>query len=149
MSRVRGVTCARITSSASDVGRVVTSATRTRAGLAPSGASSPGCSASVVTTSSPSTRPSPHRTMLHPSVVELVSAIRSGVVPTAAASRVRTCARRAITLANQALPPRPSSWSRRARSSIAAIVARDSGPSVPAFRYANRSSTGNSARASS
>ena len=72
--------------------------------------------------------------MLHPSVVELVSAIRSGSVPTTPASRARTCSRRDITLSNQTVPPRPSSWSWRVRSSIAASVARDSGPSVPALR---------------
>jgi hypothetical protein len=87
--------------------------------------------------------------MLHPSVVENVSATRSGAVPSSAASCVRTCSRSAITLVNQSLPPRPSSWSWRIRSSIAASVARDSGPIVPAFMYAQRSKTGNCARASS
>ena len=74
--------------------------------------------------------------MLQPSVVARVSASRSAEAPIAAANRSRTRARSSRTLSNHGLPPRPSSWSKRFRSSIAAIVRRESGPSVPAFRYA-------------
>ena len=149
INRVRSVTHARIGSSTSSCARVVTSATRTVAPVACSGASRPGCSEFVVTTSSPSARPKPLRTMLHPSVVELVSATRSAGAPISAASASRTRERRVNTLSNHVFPPRPCSWSNRFRASIASMVARDIGPSVPAFRYANRSSTGNCARASS
>jgi hypothetical protein len=84
--------------------------------------------------------------MLQPSVVELVSATLSAVAQIAAASFSRTRSRNANMLSNHAIPPRPCSWSKRLRSSIAAIVARDSGPRLPAFRYAKRSCTGKSAR---
>ena len=47
------------------------------------------------------------------------------------------------------MPLRPFARSRSACSTIASTVARASGPFVPAFRYAKRSSTGNCARASS
>src|SRR6266511_508456 len=147
--RVRGVIWPRIASSASAAGRWVTSAIRTRAPVRCSGASSPGCSEFVVTTSSSGPKPKPAKTMLHPSVVELVRASRSVGAPISVASFSRTCERSVSMLSTNSLPPRPCSLSQRVRSSIAATVARERGPSVPAFRYANRSRTGNSPCASS
>ena len=81
-------------------------------------------------------------------LVDDVSDTCSGVVPSRSAMRPRTLVRRASISSKYVIPARPSSTSRRACSAIASAVARASGPNVPAFRYARRSSTGKSARAS-
>ena len=121
-----------------------------RAGSRASGPSRPKCSSVVVTISSsgPSSRPA--RTMLQPSVVEPVSATCSG-------SSADQRGERRAQLAPQREHPlevRPcrrgrARGRRRAAPRIASTVGRASGPNVPAFRYASRSSTGKSARASS
>ena len=147
---MRGVTSARIASNAS-LGRALphprdAHASRRRRAAARAG---PECSTSVVTTSSSGPRPSPARTMLQPSVVEPVSATvlrrRRGAAP-------RVAARSRSRASHQAAPSSrlrcgPRSRSRRRCCSSASDVARASGPNVPAFRYASRSSTGNCARA--
>ena len=65
-------------------------ATRSVAPDATSPPKSPGCSESVVTTSSPGPIPSPRRTMLQPSVVEPVSATCSGGAPIRPARAARS-----------------------------------------------------------
>ena len=137
-----GVTAARI---ASGSGSTAT----TRAPLAWTGPSSPKCSSVVVTISSSGCRSRPARTMLQPSVVEPVSAICSGAAPTRPPSATRACLRRSSIRSKYSLPKRPSARSASSCSCTAAAVGRASGPNVPAFRYASRSSTGKSDRASS
>ena len=58
----------------------------------------------------------------------------------------RTRSRRSSIASKYVLPPRPCSPSHARSSAIASSVVRASGPNVPAFRYACRSSTGKRAR---
>ena len=97
----------------------------------------------------PGRRPRPARTMLQPFVVEVVSESDSGGAPTTAASlRAHPVAQleRALEVGGAAAPALEVG---RSCSAIASAVGRASGPIVPAFRYARRSSTGNCALASS
>ena len=88
--------------------------------------------------------------MLQPSVVEYVSETCSGVAPSSPATSSRSVAARRLHLLDVRLAAAARARGRAAaaRRSTSA-VGRASGPNVPAFRYATRSSTGNSARASS
>ena len=70
-------------------GRSRIGAIRTSAPEATSPPKRPGCSESVVTTSSPGAIPSPASTMLQPSVVAVVSAIDSSGALTRSASSAR------------------------------------------------------------
>ena len=81
-----------------------------------------------------------------PSVVERVSATSSGEQPSGRASRSRSAVASSIMLMKWGIAPRPSVSSRCTRAAAASAPRRGTGPSVPAFRYAMRSSTGNSAR---
>ena len=126
------------------------SATTTRAPLACSGPSRPKCSSDVVTISSSGLRSSPASTMLQPSVVEPVSDTCSGSTPTrlprAARARVAQLEHRARST------PCRSGRARGRRRAAPAPPPRSggrAGRTCPAFRYATRSSTGKSARASS
>ena len=95
---------------------------------------SPGCSESVVTTSSPGPIPSPPIAMLHPSVVDVVSATHPFPAPMSPANASRSRSRSASACSKYGRLERPSSSSRRWTASIASTVARGSGPNVPAFR---------------
>ena len=87
-------------------------------------------------------------TRLQPSVVEVVSRTFSAGTLMSAARLSRSAVSFAMLSSNAAIEPRP--WARPWdwTASMAAAVRRDSGPTEPAFRYANRSRTGNCDRAS-
>ena len=110
--------------------------TTTRAADVCRGPMSPKCSSLVVTTSSSEPRSRPARTMLHPSVVEAVSATCSCSAPTSAASSDRISSLSARIRSNRDALPRPSETERSSSSTIASRVARLSGPTLPAWRYA-------------
>ena len=89
--------------------------------------------------------------MLQPSVVDAVSATWLGVDAEQRRERARaSAARKPMTRSRNGLPPRPPA---RSRASCASASPRPSRARAarpyPAFRYARRSSTGKSARASS
>ena len=145
---MRGVTCARTSSKTSTAAASRTRAMRRLAPDAASGPVSPKCSASVVTTSSPGPSPRPVTTTCTACVVDSVSATCDGGTAICSASSARTRSRRSSIASKYGRPPRPFTASHARRSSIAATVARASGPNVPAFRYACRCSTGKRARSS-
>ncbi len=140
--RVLGVTAARICSGSDG-------ATTTRAPDAWSGPRRPKCSSVVVTISSSGPMSIPARTMLHASVVDAVRETVSASTPTSAATSARSSSRSASSRSKCAALPRPRRSPSSSDSRIASIVLRPRGPTLPLCRYANRSSTGNSARASS
>ena len=88
----------------------------------------------TLTTSSPGPIPSACRTTLQPAVVEPLSDTLSAGTPICPASAARTVSRRASIRWKYSGPARPSSSSARWASATASIVARASGPNVPAFR---------------
>ena len=128
MSRVRGVTAATILSGSG-------SETTTFAPDVWSGPRSPKCSSVVVMTSSPARRSRPASTMLHPSVVDAVSATCSGETPTSAGDvRTKLLARLEepheprVAAASLALaPPSPRRASRRSSRARAARRSRPGG----------------------
>jgi hypothetical protein len=97
ISFVRGLSSASSAASASRAGRSRIAAARIVAPEATSPPKRPGCSESVVTTSSPGPMPRPETTTLQPSVVEAVSATHSAGAPTSAARRARSSSRSAMT----------------------------------------------------
>ena len=84
--------------------------------------------------------------MLQPSPVERVSAIDSDGAPSRRATASRTWPRSPRISSKYGRPVRPRSSSSVWSTRITSMTRRGNGPNVPAFRYANRSSTGNSAR---
>ena len=148
MSRVAGVTSPVIASSASLAGISVTRAFLITAPDASSGSSRPGCSPSVVTTSSSGPSWSPLTTRLQPSVVDVVSRIFSAGTLMSAATLARSAVSSDMLSSKAAIEPRPCARPWDWTACMASAVRRDSGPTEPAFRYAKRSRTGNCDRAS-
>jgi len=136
MSRVRGFTAPTIRSGSG-------STTTTLARDMCSGPMSPKCSSVVVITSSLGSSPSPASTTLQPSVVDAVRATDSAETPTSVATSARSASRSSMSLVNCAIEPRPFVRPSASAARIASIVPRASGPTLPACRYAYRSSTGN------
>ena len=101
-----------------------------------SGPSSPGCSVSEVTISSPGPRSSPASTDPSPSLVALVSATSS----TRAAEHPRVARAQLVLQLGRRVEVRARTALRRAlrveRRLRRSTAARGTGPSVPAFRYA-------------
>ena len=90
-SRPRGA-CCRVTALASSANGACGRSTPRRSRGAASGASTPGCSSSLVSISSPGPRSSPPSTLFTPSVVERVSATSPTSQPSSAARRARAAA---------------------------------------------------------
>ncbi len=142
ISRVRGVTAARIASGSGGT-------TTTVAADAPIGPSSPKCSSVVVTTSSPGARPKPAE---HDRAALGRRARERDLLGLGAderCERLPSSSRSASVSSKYARPLRPRRTSRSTASRSSSTTGRASGPNVPALRYATVSSTGNSARASS
>ena len=131
---VRGVTSSRIARSDSAAGLSINLACLIRAPEASRGIERPGCSASVVTTSSSGPRRRPLMTMLQPSVVEAVSSMLSAGTPISDPIRARSSVSAGAPDSHVLTAPRPRSSATACAACIASTVRRERGPTEPAFR---------------
>ena len=100
---------------------------------ASNGISRPGCSASVVITSSSGVRRNPVTTMLQPSVVEVVRMTLSAGTWMSAATRCVAAVAVAEAFSHTLAVPRPRVRAAASSACIVSNVRRESGPTEPAF----------------